>query len=214
MFLTLIYYEQLLFSQRPDKPLYKERSYILLTLQATYWILYQHFSHTLGFIFLFFDSLFKNIPFSPTCRFVLLKLGTSLIHISLCFNCNNRLIGVLLSLYPPRALLLTSFIQPVKIVELSPIRLVFWLSATRPLYLITFHNKPLLSFSLHFVGPDINVAINIYSIHCKFALTTNKNKIISTLYCITVFHMVHLSIYFKEHYLVGWLGFEPRTAEI
>ena len=69
----------------------------------------------------------------------------------------------------------------------------FWLSATRPLYFITFHNKPLLSLSLHFVSPYFIITNKIYSIHHKFALVTNKNKIISILHCIVVCHMVYLT---------------------
>ena len=120
-----------------------------------------------------------------SCRFVLLKLGTSLIHIFLYFNCNTDLWHLTFTLYHHNIVLLASY-RPIFYRQ-------FWLSATRPLYLITFHNKPLLSLSLHFVSPYFIISNKIHSIHYKFALVTNKNKTTSILHCIVVCHMVYLT---------------------
>ena len=137
-----------------------------------------------------------------SCRFVLLKLGTSLIHISLYFNCNTDLWHLTFTLYHHNIVLLASY-RPI-------FHRRFWLSATRPLYLITFHNKPLLSLFLHFVSPYFIITNKIYSIHHKFALVTNKNKITSILHCIVVCHMVYLTNCQRTLILVALLGFEPR----
>ena len=116
---------------------------------------------------------------------MLLKLGTSLIHIFLYFTCKTDLWYLIFTLYHHNIVLLISYH--------SIFYRKLWLSATRPLYLITFHNKPLLSFSLHFVSPYFIISNKIYSIHHKFALVTNKNKITSILHCIVVCHMVYLT---------------------
>ena len=185
MFLTLIYYSQLLFSHQPVMSLIGERLPILHNLLILQWITYHQLSHTIGKNHIKCNSsTFTKFPFQAVCVDLCYSYQFLILY-SYCQVSTTRLIYwyFLLSLYPPQIVLLTSALFTLYIGLFADYqRLV--------LCFIILYNKPLLS---HFVLCTFQYGYYqpTNSIPFKISLKGKKIKITSVLHCLVVFHTVY-----------------------